>query len=148
MKKYALLLSFIVCVFTVNAQNPIAWNYSVKKIKDKTYEIHMTATLQNGWHTYSQSTPEGGPVPTSISFSKNPLVSLEGDVREDGKLQQKFEDVFGINVKYFSDKVDFVQTVKLKASAKTAVTGTIEYMLCTNEKCLPPAKVPFKVNIQ
>src|SRR5580765_834057 len=113
MKKYVFLLVFITGFLGLSAQTPVSWNYSVKKVKDKTYEIHMTATLQNGWHTYSQTTPEGGPVPTSISFSKNPLVNFEGSVREDGKLHQKYEDVFGINVKYFSDKVDFVQIVTL-----------------------------------
>jgi len=148
MKKFVLLLCFISVALGVSAQSPVSWNYSIKKLKDKTYEVHLTATLQNGWHTYSQTTPEGGPLPTSISFTKNPLLIIEGNTREEGNLQKKYEEVFGVDIKYFSNKVDFVQPVKLKASVKTAVSGIIEYMVCTDERCLPPVKVPFKINIQ
>ena len=121
------------------------WNYSTKKIGDKTYEIHITAALQDGWHTYSASTPEGGPLPTAISFTKNPLLVIVGKTMEEGKMQQKYEEVFGIDVKYFSNKVDFVQVVKLKHNVKTSLNGTVEYMVCTDKECLPPAKVPFAI---
>ena len=125
--------------------NPVKWSYSAKKIGDKTYEIHITAALQDGWHTYSVSTPEGGPLPTTINFTKNPLLIIVGKIKEDGKIQQKYEEVFGINVKYFSNNVDFVQVVKLKSKVKTSVNGSIEYMVCTDKECLPPAKAPFAI---
>ena len=66
-------------------QNPVSWTATSKKIADKTYEIHLTATIHEGWHVYSQTTPEGGPVPTSISFTKNPLLDLNGTAKEIGK---------------------------------------------------------------
>lgn len=143
-------LVFILCItisICAAAQQPVKWSYSAKKVADKMYEIHLTAILQNGWHTYSQSTPEGGPVPTKINFKKNPLTILTGSIKEDGKMVKKYEEVFGIDVKYFSNKVSFVQVIKLKSNVKTAVSGTIEYMVCTDEKCLPPATVPFTVMI-
>ncbi len=95
-------------------QSRVKWNYNAKKIGDKTYEVHITGVLENGWHTYSISTPEGGPLPTTITFTKNPLLLLVGKTKEVGKMQQKYEEVFGIDVKYFSSRVDFVQVVKLK----------------------------------
>lgn len=147
MIKYLVLMLFIPFSFGAVAQQPVKWTYSAKKIADKTYEIHLTATLQSGWHTYSQSTPEGGPLPTAINFKKNPMTILTGTIKEVGKMMKKHEEVFGVDVKYFSNKVDFVQVVKLKSNIKTAVSGTIEYMVCTDEKCLPPATVPFTVAI-
>src|SRR5665213_2023043 len=134
MQKFLMLSLFILLVLSAfSQQSPLKWNYSAKKIGDKTYEIHITAALENGWHTYSESTPEGGPLPTTISFTKNPLLVMMGKIKEDGKMQQKFEEVFGIDVKYFSDKVDFVQVVKLKHNVKTSVNGTVEYMVCTDK---------------
>lgn len=52
----------VVFLFTVNqsiaqAPNPVQWTYTAKKIADKTYEIHLTATIQNTWHLYSQTQP-------------------------------------------------------------------------------------------
>ena len=48
-----------------------------KKIADKTYEVHLTAIIENGWHTFSQTQPkEAIALPTKISFNENPLVQL------------------------------------------------------------------------
>ncbi len=66
-------------------QNPVEWTATSKKISDKTYEVHITATIDHGWHIYSQTTPDGGPIATSITFTKNPLVIVEGKAKEVGK---------------------------------------------------------------
>jgi len=58
------------------------------------------------------------------------------------------DQYFNVDVKYFNNKVDFVQTVTLKADAKTSVSGTVEYMVCNDEECLPPKKVPFDLKLQ
>ena len=70
-----------------------------------------------------------------------------GPVKEEGAMIQKHEEVFDVDVKSFSNKVDFVQVIKLKAAVKTSVSGTIEFMVCTDEQCLPPTTVPFTVAI-
>ena len=125
--------------------NPITWTTTSKKIKDKTYEVHITATIEKGWHIYSQFTPEGGPIPTSISFTKNPLFNLVGNAKETGKLEQVHEEIFGVDVKQFSNKVDFVQIVKLKSSVKTAANISVEYMVCNDRQCLPPVTKKFSI---
>jgi len=147
------LLSFAVGLLVlgaVNAQvkNPVQWSFSSKKINATTYEVHLKATIEDGWHIYSQTTPEGGPVPTSIDYLKNPLLTLDGATKEIGKLEQHNEPLFGVDVKQFSDKVDFVQVVKLKGKAKTALSGSIEFMTCNDHECLPPKSVKFSVPIQ
>ncbi len=58
--------------------NPVQWTYTAKKIADKTYEVHLTASIQNNWHLYSQTQPEDAiNQPTEILFNKNPLVTIE-----------------------------------------------------------------------
>jgi len=150
MKNLLFVIFFIVTGLSVTAQvgEPINWSFSAKKIEARTYEIHLTAMVESGWHIYSQTTPKGGPVPTAISFNKNPLITIEGITKELGKLEQMYEPLFGVDVKQFSDKVDFVQTIKLKASAKTALSGIIEFMSCNEEMCLPPAEKKFSITLQ
>ncbi|RNI34912.1 hypothetical protein EFY79_14655 [Hanamia caeni] len=141
MKKYIITGIFLLAANFLFAQiqNPVSWTTSSKKINDKTYEVHLTANLNSGWHIYSQHTPEGGPVPTSLTFTKNPLVTVEGKAKEVGKLEQHVEPLFGnIDVKQFSNKVDFVQLVKLKAPVKTSVNVAVEFMVCNDKQCLPP----------
>jgi thiol:disulfide interchange protein DsbD len=142
MKKLILLPLFILCATLLFAQiqNPVAWTATSKKIGDKTYEVRLTANMQKGWHIYSQTTPEGGPIPTNISFTKNPLLVIKGSTKEIGKLEQHNEPLFGVDVKQFSNMVDFVQIVNLKANVKTSVDMSVEFMVCNDRQCLPATK--------
>lgn len=151
MKKFfaaAFLLLFSNFLFAQIVKNPVEWAATSKKIADKTYEIRLTATMPGGWHIYSQTTPEGGPVPTSISFSKNPLLVHQGTTKELGKLEQRHEPLFGVDVKQFSNKVDFVQVVKLKANVKTSVDVSVDFMTCNDKLCLPPSTKKFTVALK
>ena len=143
-----LLLAGFLSLSQVRAQDIVKWNFSAKKIADKTYELHLTPTVQSPWHIYSQRSPDGGALPTKISFAKHPLVTLAGTPKEIGKVVSKYEDVFDVTVQYFDGPADFVQVVKLKSAAKTNLNGTIEFMACNNEQCLPPATVNFSIPLQ
>ncbi|MBN8878050.1 MAG: hypothetical protein J0I32_10925 [Sphingobacteriales bacterium] len=126
----------------------VIWGFSTNKIGDKTYEVHFTPVVQSPWHIYSQTSPEGGALPTSISFNKNPLAVIDGNPKEVGKIVSKYEDVFGVTVKYFDGKADFVQTVKVRSNVKTNISGSIEFMICNDEECLPPQTVSFNIPLQ
>lgn len=147
MKKICfLLLAFISVSFSfAQVKDPVKWNFSLKKISVGVYEVHLTALLENDWHIYSQTTANGGPSATKISFVKNPLLKMEGVIKEVGKLEQHFEPLFSVDVKQYSHKVDFVQIVKLKVNAKTTIKGTVEYMTCNDRECMPPAKQTFSL---
>ena len=149
MKKIILSLVVLFFVAVANAQieNPVIWTYSSKKISADTYELHMTATVSPKWHIYSQDIPEGGAVPTSIILDKNPLVKAEGKVAEIGKQEKVFDKNFNMNLKFYANKVDFVQKVKIKNLINTIAKGKITYMVCNDVKCLPPKDVPFAIKI-
>jgi thiol:disulfide interchange protein DsbD len=151
MKKLTIILAAIFFLFPVlhaQVQDPVKWNYVAIKKSDKEYTVNISATLQPGWHIYSINTPNGGPVPTTFSFKRNPLVTLEGDTKENGKLSTIYDDVFGVDVKYYSETVMFAQPLKLKSAVKTNLSGTIKYMLCNDKMCLPPKTIPFNVQLQ
>jgi len=149
--KKILSLGLCLCMLNlVNAQvqKPVHWTFSAKKINATTYEVHMTASIESGWHLYSQTTPEGGPVATTIEFSKNPLLTIDGSAKEVGKLEQRHEELFGVDVKQFSNKVDFVQKIKIRGNAKTSLNGSIEFMTCDDRQCLPPATQKFSIALK
>jgi hypothetical protein len=125
----------------------VQWNFTSRKIAENTYEIHMTATLNGDWHLYAQNVGVEGPVPTSFSFTKNPLLVIDNKVKEVGNLIRKKEEVWDGVVNYYQNKVNFIQVVKLKANVKTNVAGKVEFMVCNDSQCLPPSTVDFKVNI-
>lgn len=148
MKKIYLALLSLFAVATVTAQieNPVKWSYTAKKISDKVFDVYITATLDNKWHIYAQDAGEG-PEPTSLSFSKNPLINLDGKVKEEGKLEKEYDKNFGSTLKFYSKKVSFVQRVKLKSPVATVLKGSVNYMVCNDSKCLPPKEIPFAVKV-
>ena len=148
-KFFCLCLCFVFAgMAQAQIQDPVNCTFSAKKINATTYEVHLTAEISGKWHLYSQTTPDGGPVATEISFAKNPLITVEGKAKEVGKLQTKHEPLFGVDVKQFGGKVDFVQLVKLKSPVKTTVSGTIEFMVCDDTQCLPPATEKFSIQLK
>ncbi len=72
---------------------------------------------------------------------------MDGKVKEVGKVVKKKEEVWGGDVNYYEKTVDFVQVVKLKSNVKTNLAGSVEFMVCNDSQCLPPATVEFKVPI-
>lgn len=144
-----LLVTLLVTANFALAQSSkqVKWTYTVKKVADKTYEVHMTATVNAKWHIYAQDAGVEGPLPTAFTFTKNPLLSLDGKVKEVGKLISKKEEVWGGNVNFYEKSVDFVQVVKLKGNVKTSVAGKVAFMVCNDRECLAPSDVDFTVNI-
>jgi hypothetical protein len=150
MKKLLVVFFSFFCATVLYAQNlnPVSWSFISKKINEKEYEVQLTATLQKGWHVYSQQQPKDAiAIPTSFSFNKNPLVDLDGKVKEVGKLEKFNDPVLDVSAFQYSNKVVFVQKVKLKGKVKTKLTGKLEFQACTDEKCLPPKSVDFAIPI-
>jgi hypothetical protein len=149
MKKLYLLLFLLPAVLAVNAQSAkqVQWEYSAKKIADKVYEVHMTATIGDDYHLYAQDAGVEGPLPTTFKFTGNPLAVTDGKVKEAGKVVRKFETAWNGSVNYYEKTVDFIQVVKLKGNIKTNLAGSVEFMVCNDNRCLPPSTVTFKVNI-
>jgi hypothetical protein len=150
MKKAFLFLAVVFSSMVLNAQlNPVNWTFSAIKKDSKTFEVHMTANIQSGWHLYSQMQPDDAiAIPTGFTINNNPLVSLEGKVKEVGKMEKFRDKKLDVSANQYSNKVDFVQVVKLKGVVKTNLTGNVEYQTCDDEKCLPPKKVSFSIALK
>lgn len=128
---------------------PVKWSFTTVKKSTGLYEVHLIASIDKTWKIYSQSTPDGGPSPTVVKFKPNPLVLLGGKVKEVGEMHKVDEPAFGVQVFYFTDKVNFVQIVKLKKpGVKTSLSGTVEFMACDQSQCLPPEEVPFTIELK
>jgi len=144
--KAVLLSTFLFVNLAVSAQNPITWTFTSKKLTNGNYEIHMIATIEKGWHLYSQDQPEDAVInPTLFTITSNPLIELVGKIKEDGKMQKFHDKELNLSANQYSEKVEFVQTIKLKGKVKTSFSGSVEYQTCDDKKCLPPKTVNFKV---
>ena len=127
---------------------PVKWRYSATKLDDKTWEIHLTASIDKGWHIYSQYQPkEAIAIPTKIRISKNPLIVSCGQINEVGNKEKQTIKELDIVQFQYTDQVDFVQRVILKANVQTSIAGTVTFQVCTDEQCLPPKEEAFSLSL-
>lgn len=145
--KAVLLSIFLFGTMIVSAQvNPVSWTFSSKKLPNGNYEIHMIATIDKGWHLYSQVQPKDAIAePTTFTVTANPLIEKVGKITEAGKLEKFHDKELDISANQYSEKVDFVQVIKVKGKVKTSFSGSVEFQTCDDKKCLPPKTVNFKV---
>ncbi len=147
MKKVLLLLVIMFAGRAASAQieGHVSWAYAAKKVSPTEAMILLKATIDDNWHIYSAYQKDGGPIKTSFKFKPSKEYALEGKLIEPTPVT-KMEKSFGMNVSYFENSVVFQQKIKLKAK-KTIIKGSLEYMTCNDQKCLPPETVAFAVNV-
>jgi len=147
MKKVIIAVIAILFCIKANAQilTPVKWSYASKKISATEAVVFIKATIDEGWHVYSQFVKEGGPVKTTFTFTKSKDYQLVGKTIEPKPIS-RMEKVFNMEVGFFEQSVIFQQKIKLK-TAKATVKGTLEYMTCNDKQCLPPADENFSIEI-
>ena len=67
MRTFFLSILLFISATISNAQifNPVSWKTEVKELNNGTFELLMTASIEEGWHLYSQSLPSyDGPIAT------------------------------------------------------------------------------------
>lgn len=141
------LLLFIFFAFQSHGQilEPVKWKTEKNQLSDDTYELIFTASIDEGWSTYSQFTEEGGPVPTAIYYDSIQGAEIIGDAIEIGHMKEGPDPLFeGANViKFLADEPFIIkQKVKITDESKPII-GAIEYMTCDDARCLPPTFVDF-----
>lgn len=149
MKIFSVTTLLLVCAINVGwAQmlHPVHWSYAAKKIGQDDAVLFIKATIDQGWHIYSTSQKDGGPVKTSFVFNMSREYELESSILEPAPMV-KFEKSFEMNICYFESSVIFQQRIKLKA-AQAVVNGNLKFMVCNDHQCLPPEEVSFSIPVK
>ena len=143
-------LLFFTCLLTwcFNAQvlDPIKWTTSVEKISDTEYNLIATANIDAGWHLYSQTVPEGGPIATTFTYdnSEETFTLNDNTVEEEGHTIQ--DPVFEMEIKFFEREAKFIQNVTVSKETAT-ISGFVEFMVCDDTRCLPPTEVDLEFQL-
>ena len=156
--KYLLIpFFFLVAFFNTQAQvfnsteeqdqieDPVKWDAHLDKQNDSIYNLVFTAKIEKGWHVYAQEIGEDGPISTTFSFTSSPeKYELIGNTSETD-IPAVYDDVFGMDIKYFKDEAVFVQSLNIH-DLDAVIEVEVEFMVCNDSQCLPPDIVPFQVS--
>ena len=143
-RKFVLLLLLAVLT-TVQAQmvDPVHFTTELKTGKGAEGEIVFTAKIDPGWHVYSTDLGQDGPIEATFNAVKMDGVETVGKLTPKGNVIKKFDNMFGMELKYFEHSATFVQKVKF-TKPKYTIDCYLEYGACNDQSCMPPTQVEFK----
>jgi thiol:disulfide interchange protein DsbD len=145
---FSLMFVLIPLAFTsAQVHKPVKWSFVAVPGKGSEATLMITATLEDGWHIYSQYIEEGGPLPTTISFSSSKEYTRVDKVKEEGMAIKSYDKTFMMDIVWYGHSVVFSQKVKLHVPL-TMIQGKVEFMVCTEEMCLPPEVVSFNLEVK
>ena len=141
---------FFISSLGFSQDGAITWKASIEQESEDVYIVYLKANLEEGWHLYSQeeADPEEiGPIPTEFSYNATPetFVLVRETIEPDGI--KKYDNQFDMEIKYFEEEVVFFQKIKRVAPNLKEVKAEVFFMICDNERCLPPETVEFDIKL-
>jgi thiol:disulfide interchange protein len=147
MKAIRVICGLVLAASAALAQNEAQWTLSsdVPKVPaGATVPLRLTAKIDSGWHIYSMTTPKGGGMPTAVVIDDPAIESFR---LYQPKPDRKFDSTFNVDVETFSNQVDFLIPVQLKADVSgdtLNLVAQLKYQVCSDRECKPvKKKLPF-----
>ena len=147
MKRLSFILMLLVAVVAAQAQmvDPVHFTSELKMGKGAEAEIIFTGKIDAGWHVYSTDLGQDGPIEATFNAVKMEGVEKVGKLTPRGKEIKKFDEMFGMELKFFENAVTFVQKVKFTQPQYT-IDCYLEFGACNDKSCMPPTQVEFSAS--
>jgi DsbC/DsbD-like thiol-disulfide interchange protein len=124
------------CALECLAQHDaVIWKFA-SRTEGRSVCIEIDVHLKPGWHIYSQHLPDGGPIPTRITFLNTDDFVLIGGTTEYGVPMTYHDELYGIEITSYSDSVRYSQKVT-PTTYPRVIRGTVKFMICNEHACLP-----------
>ncbi len=140
---FALLGLFILNTTFAQIFEPVKWTFELKNTGKTTAEVIVKAKIDAGWHLYGLDIPDNGPRPTTITFESIQNAKKVGKLVGLSKLKEVYDPNFDMKLTWYAGEAVFVQKLSSEDASKIRVKGSVEFMVCNDESCLPPTTESF-----
>lgn len=146
-QRILLTILLLATVLTMQAQmqDPVHFKSELKTGKNAEAEIVFTATIDQGWHVYSTDLGQDGPIEATFNVVKMDGAEKVGKLTPKGNVIKKYDEMFGMELKYFEHQVTFVQKIRF-TKPKYDIDCYLEYGACNAQSCLPPTQVELSAS--
>ncbi len=132
MKKILFIFLSFLAFANVTAQivKPVKWSTKVEQLSATEFNLVMEGKIEEGWHIYSQFTPDNGPLPAVFTFDNaKDNFELLGKTKE-SPYKKQYNDVFEVDEYYFEKKATFTQKIKITNSKLISIKAKIDFQVC------------------
>ena len=100
----------------------------------------LTATMDEGWHLYAATTPQGKPIALELEVAESPVVA-SWEAFQPAPVRQ-YDPLFQLESQWYEHEA--VMWIELQiaesASGETPVELKLRYSACDPKRCLPPKR--------
>ena len=122
---------------TTAQESPVKWTFKTVKINDSVAELQFHATIDNGWHFYSQTKDAKCiEIPATFTFTPDAKYKRIGKVQEP-KAQEEYDDLFDCTSRFFTKAVTFRQRMQVLDDQPFTIKGKVEGQACIEGRCTP-----------
>ena len=107
---------------------PVKWSLEQKPSGKGEIELSFKASIQPGWHLYSTNLPEGGPIKTTFTFTRDSTnYRTIGEITPKTASIKEHDKIFDMDLEFFNKEAIFNQKIKVLSNQSFDLKGTIEY---------------------
>ncbi|NNK10739.1 MAG: hypothetical protein HKP08_05285, partial [Flavobacteriaceae bacterium] len=135
-----IILFLIVLVSSAQeGDDPVKWSQELVSLGDSQYELVMKASIDDGWHMYSQFTADGGSLPSEFTYLDSGIDYDLIDGTTESKTLKVYSDIFEVEETLFKKEAIFKQKIRLLNPDLSQVKVELFYQVC-KEVCIPQDK--------
>lgn len=139
---FATFAAITVCAVAAFAQimTPVKWTSSMTMTGDDKGKIVFTATIDHGWHMYSNEfEPGSGPQPLEIAYPVLDGVKLDGKPVPSKPAHKTHDEMFDMDLSWWTEGVTLTQNFTA-TKPEFKIDMTLRYGACNDENCIPPSR--------
>jgi DsbC/DsbD-like thiol-disulfide interchange protein len=135
--------------------NPITWILKDSGSRSPlapgaSFPLQIFARITPGWHLYSTSQPEGGPIPTRIWLPEGQSFQMVRDLKFPVP-HKMFDKNFEMEVEYYQELPTFVLSLKVNPktpAGKHPLVVNARFQACNDRVCLPPRTEKISLDLE
>ena len=131
--------------------DPVVWTTAAEPARAEPGDVvllTLSAEIGAGWRMYAMDSPVGKPL--GVSFEAVAGLDATGPATQTEPLDG-FDETLERDYTYFSERVAVTRAFRVTddaAAGPLPIAGTVTYMVCNDEICLPPKGVPFRTSVE
>lgn len=147
MKRFISLATILFVCIIVHSQiiEPIQWNSNISMTNETEGQITISATIDDGWHLYNLTLPDGGPNPTTISFDTSQGIRLVGELSPSIQPIVSYDKIFGLELGWWDNDVNFIQNFEVQEKGRNNIDVTVSFQACNGNSCIAPSTQKFNM---